>query len=371
MRALEYGISFGLFSTAALESARQKPFVFQSKEEFKTAYTANVENRQPLNLTVGNYSNDFITIGLGLAATYSLARLVMSLDNKPIIQQPVQQRPVSQPQQMQSQPVVINNNNRVVAVNQRSPQDRQSRDREYTPDLVDNSTKDPYAWMETLHEVNCLLIYGEQGAGKTTYIEHEVEARKTLGHQILVLDPHREYGAWEGLEVVGDGMDYQAIDDELSNIGALIKSRYEQRATVKGFNPKPITVICEEFTKWSAKCSNSDDFFSAALSDCRKVRVHVVFVAHARTMGALTKKVGMSAMFENGSTKLEILGKLNALGKTVPSGFADLYNSRDGKATRVAIPDLSKKESTDEIDDLFEDEIPDGKVIPINKKRTA
>ena len=217
-----------------------------------------------------------------------------------------------------------------------------------------------------------IMMVGLQGAGKTTYIEHEVEARKTLGHQILVLDPHREYGAWEGLEVVGDGMDYQAIDDELSNLGALIKSRYEQRATVKGFNPKPITVICEEFTKWSAKCSNSDDFFSAALSDCRKVRVHVVFVAHARTMGALTKKVGMSAMFENGSTKLEILGKLNALGKTVPSGFADLYNSRDGKATRVAIPDLSKKESIDsEIDDLFEDEIPNGKVIPINKKRTA
>ena len=364
MRALEYGISFGLFSTAALESARQKPFVFQSKEEFKTAYTANVENRQPLNLTVGNYSNDFITIGLGLAATYSLARLVMSLDNKPIIQQPVQ-RPVSQPQQMLSQPISINNTNRVVV---RSPQDRQPKEQEYTLDLIDNSNKDPYAWMETLHEVNCLLIYGEQGAGKTTYIEHEVEARKTLGHQILVLDPHREYGAWEGLEVVGDGMDYQAIDDELSNIGALIKSRYEQRATVKGFNPKPITVICEEFTKWSAKCSNSDDFFSAALSDCRKVRVHVVFVAHARTMGALTKKVGMSAMFENGSTKLEILGKLNALGKTVPSGFADLYNSRDGKATRVAIPDLSKKESIDsEIDDLFEDEKLDN-VIPINRR---
>ena len=367
MRALEHGIYFGLFSTAALVSASPKPYVFQSKEEFKSAYTANVQDRQPLNLTVGNYSNDFITIGLGLAATYSLARLVMSLDNKPIIQQPVQ-RPVSQPQQMLSQPISINNTNRVVV---RSPQDRQPKEQGYTPDLIDNSNKDPYAWMETLHEVNCLLIYGEQGAGKTTYIEHEVEARKTLGHQILVLDPHREYGAWEGLEVVGDGMDYQAIDDELSNIGALIKSRYEQRATVKGFNPKPITVICEEFTKWSAKCSNSDDFFSAALSDCRKVRVHVVFVAHARTMGALTKKVGMSAMFENGSTKLEILGKLNALGKTVPSGFADLYNSRDGKATRVAIPDLSKKESTDEIDDLFEDEIPNGKVTPINKKRTA
>jgi hypothetical protein len=367
MRAFEHGIYFGLFSTAALISASPKPYVFQSKEEFKSAYTANVENRQPLNLTVGNYSNDFITIGLSLAAAYSLVRLVMSLDNKPIIQQPIHQRPVNQPQQMQSQPVVINNSNRVEV---RSPQDRQSRDREYTPDLVDNSSKDPYAWMETLHEVNCLLIYGEQGAGKTTFVGHEVEARKALGHQILVFDPHREYGAWEGLEVIGDGKDYQAIDDELSNINSLITSRYEQRSKVKGFNPKPITIICEEFTQWSVKCANSDNFFQEALSDCRKVRIHVIFVAHARTMGVLTKKAGMSAMFENGSTKLEILGKPNALGKTIPSGFADLYNTKDAKPVRVAIPDLSKKDST-EIDDLFEDEIPNDKVIPINKKRTA
>ena len=360
MRALEYGISFGLFSTATIVSASPKPYVFQSKEEFKSAYVANVENKQPLNLAVGNYSNDLITLGLGLAAGYSLIRLVMSLDNKPIIQQPVQ--PINQPQQLQSQPIAINNTNNVVV---RSPQSRQRNEQEYTPDLVD-SNKDVYAWMETLHEINCLLIYGQQGAGKTTFVENEVEVRKALGHQILVLDPHREYGAWEGLEVIGDGKDYQAIDDELANINSLITSRYEQRSKVKGFNPQPITIICEEFTQWSIKCANSDNFFSEALSDCRKVHIHVIFVAHARTMGVLTKKAGMSAMFENGSTKLEILGKPNDLGKTIPSGFADIYNTKDGKATRVAIPDLSKKIST-EIDDLFEDETINNSVIPLRR----
>jgi hypothetical protein len=239
--------------------------------------------------------------------------------------------------------------------------------------VADTSNKNPYAWMETLHEVNCLLIYGQQGAGKTTFVDMEIEARKALGHQVLVFDAHREYGAWEGLEVVGDGMDYESIDTELSNVNALIKSRYEQRATVKNFNPQPITIVCEEFTDWAIKCQSSDDFFLSALKDCRKVRIHAIFVAHARTMGVLTKKAGMSQMFENGATKLEILGKPNALGKTVPSGFADLYNDpRDSKkAVRVAIPDLSKKESIDELDDLFEDEIPNDKVIPINKKRTA
>ena len=178
MRALEYGASFGLLSTAAFVSASPKPYVFQSKEEFTSAYKANVENRQPLNLAVGNYSNDFITIGLGLAAAYSLVRLVMSLDNKPIIQQPIQQRPVSQPQQMQSQPVVINNNNRVVAVNQRSPQDRVQQPKPSRS--VDDSElmEDTGAWI-------LKMMFGDEGlkrqhykiegvsqSGKTTFVEY-------------------------------------------------------------------------------------------------------------------------------------------------------------------------------------------------------
>jgi hypothetical protein len=215
--------------------------------------------------------------------------------------------------------------------------------------------------METLHEVNCLLIYGQQGAGKTTYVDMEINERKKLGHQILVFDTHREYGAWDGLEVVGDGMDYEAIDTELANVNSLIKSRYQQRATVKGFNPQPMTIVCEEFTDWAIKCQSSDEFFLSALKDCRKVRIHVIFVAHARTMSVLTKKSGMSVMFENGSTKLEILGKPSATGVTIPSGFADLYNDPNDskKAVRVAIPDLSKSEPLPE------------NVIDLNKRRSA
>lgn len=178
MKWLEHGIYFGLFSTAALESARQKPFVFQSKEEFVSAYTANVENRQPLNLTVGNYSNDFITIGLGLAAAYSLMRLAMCLDNKPIIQQPMQQRPVSQPQQMQSQPVVINNNNRVVAVNQRSPQDRTQYSRP-SRSVDDSDVMDGTgAWIFKIMFGNDGLkrqhykVEGVSQSGKTTFVEY-------------------------------------------------------------------------------------------------------------------------------------------------------------------------------------------------------
>lgn len=352
MKALPHAFSFISSCIATAILASPMPYIVQNKAELAQALEQYAINREGLELNSRSYNNPLLMGVTGVFALVSFGFMVKELSDKPLIE-------VKAPPQVLQQPIApfVNNVNvRNVAV---SHGDRAAKTKqEYTPDLIPTDS-DSYTWMDTLHEVNCLLIYGEQGAGKTTYVEHEVECRKELGHQILVLDPHREYGAWEGLEVVGDGMDYQAIDDELGNISALIKSRYEQRATTPNFNPQPMTVICEEFTKWSAKCPNSDDFFSAALSDCRKVRVHVVYVAHARTMGALTKKVGMSAMFENGSTKLEILGKLNELGKTIPSGFADLYNSRDGKPRRVAIPDLSKVEPLPE------------NVIELNKRRAS
>ena len=350
MKALPHALSFISSCIATAILASPMPYIVQNKVELAQTLKQYAINREGLELNSRSYNNPLLMGVTGVFALVSFGFMVKELSDKPLIE-------IKAPPTAQMPSVIFNNNNSVKNVSVSRPERTQAK-QEYTPDLIPTDS-DPYAWMDTLHEVNCLLIYGEQGAGKTTYVEHEVECRKELGHQILVLDPHREYGAWEGLEVVGDGMDYQAIDDELGNISALIKSRYEQRATTPNFNPQPMTVICEEFTKWSAKCPNSDDFFSAALSDCRKVRVHVVYVAHARTMGALTKKVGMSAMFENGSTKLEILGKLNELGKTVPSGFADLYNSRDGKPRRVAIPDLSKVEPLPE------------NVIELNKRRAS
>lgn len=362
MKALSYGLSFLSSCIATAILSTPMPYVVQTQKELGLVLEQYAINRQGLELNSRSYNNP-VAMGLtGLAALVSFGFMVKELSDKPLIEMPIQQ---SQPQTV-IPPIVNNINVRNTAVNHG---DRTQSKREYTPDLVETKDKDSYAWMQTLHEVNCLLIYGQQGAGKTTFIENEINARKALGHEILVFDTHREYGAWEGLEVVGDGMDYDAIDAELANVNSLIKARYQQRATVKGFNPQPMTIICEEFTDWAIKCQSSDEFFLSALKDCRKVRIHVIFVAHARTMGVLTKKAGMSVMFENGSTKLEILGKPNALGKTIPSGFADLYNdpSDTKKAVRVAIPDLSNRTS-DPIDDLFVDKNPVDNVIPLRRQ---
>lgn len=197
MRAIEYGISFGLFSSAALVSASPKPFVFRSKEEFATAYTANVQDRQPLNLTVGTYNNDLITGLLGLAAVYSLVRLVMCLDNKPIIQQPIQ-RPVSQPQQMQSQPISINNTNRVVVRSPQTPQQSRPSRSVDDSDAMDNTG----AWILS-------MMFGKDGlkrqhykvdgvtqSGKTTFAEHLLSkiSEEEPSTEKLLIDPKYRKG---------------------------------------------------------------------------------------------------------------------------------------------------------------------------------
>tara|TARA_R110002126_G_scaffold290453_1_gene447440 strand:+ start:3467 stop:4564 length:1098 start_codon:yes stop_codon:yes gene_type:complete len=363
MKALSYGLSFLSSCIATAILSTPMPYVIQNKAELGQVLEQYAINKQSLELNSRSYNNPALMGLTGLAALVSFGFMIKELSDKPLIEMPIQQ---SQPQTV-IPPIVNNINVRNTAVNHG---DRTQAKQRYTPDLVGNTNnKNPYAWMDTLHKVNCLLIYGQQGAGKTTYVDMEVKARQALGHQILVFDPHREYGAWEGLEVVGDGMDYEAIDTELANVNSLIKSRYEQRATVEGFNPRPMTIICEEFTDWAVKCQSSDEFFLSSLKDCRKVKIHVIYVAHARTMGVLTKKAGMSVMFENGSTKIEVLGKPDADGGTIPTGFADLYNDpRDSKkAVRVAIPDLSNRTS-DPIDDLFVDEIPIDNVIPLRRQ---
>lgn len=197
MRAIEYGISFGLLSSAALESARHKPFIFQSKEDFKAAYTQNIEGGQPLSLTVGNYSNDLLTLGLGVAALYSLVRLVMCLDNKPIIQQ----QPLQQPQQnqSQSQSVVINNTNRLVNVAARSPQDgsRQPKPRsvddepirDLTGNWINQMIVDDQGVLKRQH----YKFDGVTQSGKTTLAEYVmsqiIDSLGVSDAEYLLIDP--------------------------------------------------------------------------------------------------------------------------------------------------------------------------------------
>lgn len=168
-----------------------------------------------------------------------------------------------------------------------------------------------YAWSNDLLGYPSVLVWGPQGSGKTSFAEWLVAERLRLGHEVIICDPHREFGQWEGLKVVGDGMDYEAIDKELIAFTTKIKERYKQRAKTPNYNPVPITIICDEFTSWSQRCEGAAEFFAECLTDIRKVNMHALFISHAKTNAATGGKKGMSKTKDAGLLELELEAKVN------------------------------------------------------------
>ncbi|MBD2571355.1 hypothetical protein, partial [Anabaena lutea] len=142
------------------------------------------------------------------------------------------------------------------------------------------------------HAVNyfCVLIWGGQNGGKTTAASHIVKARKNRGDRVIVLDPHAAKGQWEGLEVIGAGMNYKAIDEFMGWYFEECERRYRMlreqgEAAVEKLGR--ICLVAEELTNYAKRCKNSGDFIQACLSDNRKIFFNCLFISHGRTLALM------------------------------------------------------------------------------------
>lgn len=303
-KSLAYGLSFASSCIATAILAAPMPYVIQNKAELGQVLEQYAINRQALELNSRSYNNP---VAMGLTGVFALASfglLIKELSDKPLIQ-----APIAVPSQPQSSAQFVNNVNVHNVAVSRSPQEAPKQQKQYTPDLVESQNQDPFGWLKQIYGSNCLLIFGGQGSGKTGFVEWYANAKKEQGDEVIVFDVHRKYSAWKGLRVVGDGRDYEAIDEELLRIEKLITARYKQFSTVEDFNPRPITLIFEEFSKWKSFCQYSDSFFLTALTDVRKVLIQVVFVSHMQTMSGLTNQKGLKETFDNGVDKLQLLSE--------------------------------------------------------------
>lgn len=164
----------------------------------------------------------------------------------------------------------------------------------------------PDQWAKDLMGYPSILIHGAQGAGKTSAAAWLIRERIKTGHQIKMLDPHREHGQWDGLNCIGDGMDYEAINKELKAFTEEIEARYKARAKTPNYNPPKLTLVCDEFTQWAKKCSHSATFFEESLTNIRKINLHVLFISHARTLIGLGGSSGLAATRDAGLLELEL-----------------------------------------------------------------
>jgi hypothetical protein len=156
-----------------------------------------------------------------------------------------------------------------------------------------------------------VLVYGAPGAGKSFFTDEEVQKRLAAGHRVVVLDPHSAYGAWQGCEVVGGGMNYAAIDEKLAWFTAEIKRRYERVQNEPNPKFEPLTFVCDEFTRWGSKCENSAAFFEEIVTDIRKVEMLAIIISHTRTLAGLANAKGFSKLRDEALLEIEILGNLN------------------------------------------------------------
>jgi hypothetical protein len=176
-----------------------------------------------------------------------------------------------------------------------------------------------YQWFKDLLNYPAVLIHGAQGSGKTSLAAFLMRQKIIAGHQVEIYDPHKKYGQWEGLRVVGEGMDYEALDEELLKYAKGVKADYSRRAAETDYSPSKSSVLVEEFTNWADHCKQSGLFFKASLSDIRKIGYCVVYVSHGRTLGTLGGSKGVAATRDSSMLELELLAKVDPVsGEAVP-----------------------------------------------------
>src|SRR4028119_1445633 len=163
--------------------------------------------------------------------------------------------------------------------------------------------------MPVLTNYPSVLIYGAPGSGKTTFAEQEVKRRLEAGHRVIICDPHAAYGAWQGCEVVGGGMNYAAIDAKLEWFAEEVRRRYKLIESQPNPQFQPLTLVCDEFTNWAGRCSAAGEFFQSALSDIRKAKMFGLIVSHTRTMAGLANAAGMASLRDEALLEVELLGQ--------------------------------------------------------------
>ncbi|NEQ54576.1 MAG: ATP-binding protein, partial [Leptolyngbya sp. SIO3F4] len=183
-----------------------------------------------------------------------------------------------------------------------------------------------------------VLIYGASGSGKSTLARWFIHERQQLGHSIEVCDPHRAYGQWEDVDHYGDGLDYQSCDDRLKAFSDRVNSRYRKLAGRPNYNPKPHTLLTEEFTNWAEHCPHSGSFFASSLSDLRKVNMNALYVAHGRTLSSLGGSSGKAKQRDNSLLEIELDVAIDKNGRPVPAGTGHIKYPQRSQKVPIRIP---------------------------------
>lgn len=209
--------------------------------------------------------------------------------------------------------------------------------------VFDEIQTNPNEFWKPLLNPSALLIYGGDGSGKTTFSKGLIEKRiKQESHEVIALDPHGSPNSWLGCRVVGQGLDFTAIEREIDKVMALVKQRYEMIANGQALpNSFPhLTVVCEEMTDWSASVKNSH-LLITKMGDYRKVNIHLLMIAHGNSMGQIAAPKGSNEIIQNCLMQLRLFSKPGETGSPIPAFKGTLKHPGTVELIDVAIPQIT------------------------------
>jgi energy-coupling factor transporter ATP-binding protein EcfA2 len=120
-----------------------------------------------------------------------------------------------------------------------------------------------------------LMIIGNSGAGKSTVAQY---LAYTIGGKVRVLECEGTPDDWKGLEVIGRGENWSAIntamEEELEEISCRVNIRNERGdAALAGMDE--VTIV-EEYPEVRTKCSSADEWFERHGRRGRKMKRFII-----------------------------------------------------------------------------------------------
>ena len=121
-------------------------------------------------------------------------------------------------------------------------------------------------------------IVAPSGAGKSTISQY---LAYTVGGQVRVYEPEGTPDDWQGLDVVGKGEDWEAINqamgEDLSDLSSQIKTRTEKGDSALAASDR--IYIVEEYPEVRTKCSHADEWLERHARRGRKGRRFLILIS--------------------------------------------------------------------------------------------
>lgn len=149
---------------------------------------------------------------------------------------------------------------------------------ETTAKIVTNYLIEPITDIFAEIEGKQLMILGEMGSGKSTVAQYFAY---TVGGKVKVYECEGTPEDWQGLEVVGEGENWDAINEsmaeDLEDLSNQLKVRKEKGDAALSGSEK--VIIVEEFPELVNKCDNSGEWLDRHARRGRKARRFAILLS--------------------------------------------------------------------------------------------